>query len=203
MAAITSTVLGLGAGAISIAQANKQKNEARKALNSYERQELDNPMKDIPLSTVGSDLMREETGRTAATLTDSASRFGIRGMSVIPAIQANINSANQEGRSYLDQQDTRRQYAIAQGEQNVQNMQETREREDLAGIGQLMNVGNQNMQQGIGLGLNSLMMGTRAIGEKYPDLNFGSIFGDIGGIFKGRGSRTMAWDSASQSYQPQ
>lgn len=172
MAVISGTILAAGTAAYSIAQAEKQKREARKALNSYERQELDNPYKELPLSTVGSDLMREETGRTAATLTDAASRFGIRGMSAIPAIQSNINSANQEGRNYLDQQDIRRQYAIAQGEQNVQGLQETREREDLAGIGNLMNVGNQNMQQGIGMGLNALMYGARNInfgeGQQIP-----------------------------------
>lgn len=164
MAATTSAVIGAGTAAYSIAQAEKQKREARRELQSYERQELDNVFKDMPISTIGSDLMLEQGARTEANLVDTARRFGTRGIfSAIPAIQAGSQQVGREARNYLDQQDQMRNRMIAQDRAQIRGMQENREFQDLAGIGNLMNVGNQNMQSGINLGLNSLFMGMRGV----------------------------------------
>jgi hypothetical protein len=183
MAAITGSVIAAGTAAYSIAQAEKQKREARRELNSYERQELDNVFKDMPISTIGSDLMLEQGARTEANLVDTARRFGTRGIfGAIPAIQAGSQQVGQEARNYLDQQNQRRNQLIAQDNAQIRGMQEGREAQDLAGIGNLMNVGNQNMQSGMNLGLNSLFMGMRGLEE--DGVGWGDIFG------KGKGSTT-------------
>lgn len=197
MAAITSAVIGAATAGASIIGASRQQRQARRALNDYERQNLENVYRDMPISMVGTDLMREETARTTAGLTDSARRFGLRGvMSSIPAIQAMNTQANMQTRSYLDDQINQRNRMVAEDQARIRGMQENREFQDLAGIGNLMSVGQQNMQSGINLGLNSLMMGMR--GAQGLNFNLGGMFNrGIGTFNEIPGATVIGGDNAS------
>lgn len=161
MAAITTAAIGVAGAGYQILQGERQRKQAQDALNEYDRQEIENVYKDVPISTVGSDLMREETARTAATLTNAARETGTRGvLSSIPRIQSGINDANRESQRYLDDQVIRRNYAIADDERRIQGMTENRENADLAGIGQQLEVGRQNTFSGIrALGSNLSFLG--------------------------------------------
>lgn len=151
MAAITTAAIGVGMAGFQMYQGAKQQKEAKNALNNYNRQDLDssNPFQDISISTVGSDVMREESQRASANAIEAARNMGSRGAAMLPAIIAGTNRANMESRAYLDDQIVKRDYAIANDNQNIRSLKEEREIADLAGIGNQMQVGQQNMWSGM------------------------------------------------------
>lgn len=178
-AAVTSAVVGgvgLAMSGYQTIQGMKDRNAAKNAINNYDRQDLVNPYKDIQISTVGTDLMREEAGRTSANLIDLVSNAGQRAiLSAIPKIQSNTNDLNREAQVSIDNQVQRREYAIAEGENNVMGMTEARENADLAGLGRQLEVGRQDMWSGIrGMGSSAMFMANNgAFGGTTP-VNSGS-----------------------------
>lgn len=141
-----------------------QARKARKALNEFDRQELDNVYENVRISRVGSDLIKDQNALVAGNAIEAARSGGIRGiMSTLPKIQANTNSANREARKYLDDQVIRREYAEANDNIRIQQMQEQRDNADLAGLGQQLQTGQQNMWSGI-RGLANVASGAAAQG---------------------------------------
>ncbi len=163
MAAVTSAIVG-GAGLLmsgyQMYQGQKDKKEAERALRNYERQDLVNPYENMQISTVGSDIMREETGRNVATMVDASRNAGIRGIyGNIPKIVSYSNAMNNETRAYLDDQVQRRNYAIAGDETAIREINEMRDNANLAGIGNRMEVGRQDMWSGIrGMGASAMYL---------------------------------------------
>ena len=151
MAAITTAAVGAGLAAYQTYQGAESKRKAQKALQDYNRQDLanSNVYEAIPISTVGSDIMREESQRTSANTVDALRNMGTRGAAYIPGVVAANNNANRESRSYLDDQVNKRNYAIAGDKSNIRSMQEERENADLAGIGQQIQTGRQDMWSGL------------------------------------------------------
>jgi hypothetical protein len=92
--------------------------------------------------------MAEENQRNSANAVDALRSNGARGVAMIPQIVAVGNRQNQEIRSYLDDQITKRNYAIAGDKTAIRGMKEERENADLAGLGQQMQVGRQDMWSG-------------------------------------------------------
>ena len=165
MAAVTTTALGLGMSAYQAYQGNKDAKSAQDAIDSYDRQDLkdNNPYKAVQINTVGSDAMREENQRTSANTVDALRNMGVRGASMIPSVVASNNNANKETRSYLDNQIRERDYAIAGDDVNTRGMMENRENADLAGLGNALNVGNQNAWSGYRGMMNSAFYGANNI----------------------------------------
>jgi hypothetical protein len=167
MAAGTVAAIGAGMSIYQMAQGAKDENDASNALSNYERQELNNVYKDVQISTIGSDQLKEQADSTTAGMIDMARTGGVRGiMGALPRIQANSNAINQESRKYLDDQNIQRSYAIAGDEKRIQGMTEQRQNAEISGLGQQMEVGRQTMWNGInGLG-NSLIYGANNIDFK-------------------------------------
>jgi hypothetical protein len=148
-AAITTAAVGAGLGLFQAYQGMKDKNDAKSALNNFKRQDLTNPYINMPISTVGTDAMREEASRTNANLID-ASQGDIRSvMGNLPRIVSLGNELNRGIQTELDGQVQRRNYAIAGDEVAQRGMQEARDNGDLAGIGQQLQVGRQDMWNGL------------------------------------------------------
>lgn len=150
MAAITTMAVGAGLAAYQTYEGAEKKRKGEKALQDYERQDLkdSNVYKGIPISTVGSDIIREENQRTSANAVDAIRNMGSRGAAYLPGIISANNNANREARNYLDDQVLKREYAIAGDQSNIRNMTEDRENADLAGIGNQIQVGRQDMWSG-------------------------------------------------------
>lgn len=150
----TAAIMGgisAGTGLLKTIQGAKQKSDAKNALENYERQELYNPAENLRISTLGAEIQREELARNMANVTDIVAQGGAR--SIIGAagrLQMQNNQVAQNIAQNMDQQMLNRERAIMQGAYNQMNMQERREEGDLAGIGQQMMVGNQDMWSGIG-----------------------------------------------------
>lgn len=181
MAAVTGVAISAAVAGYSIYQGEKRKSEAKKAMNNLDQQALENVYEDIPISRVGSDYLAEQNSRTTSQLVGASRNAGIRGvLSAVPRIQAMSNDANKEGQVYLDNQIQERNRLIASDNRRIQGMEEQRYNQELAGIGQLMEVGQAYTDQGIrGLG-NAAIMGAKAIeagqnggdgGEDYSGLS--------------------------------
>lgn len=151
MAAATATaILGGGLSAFQAIDGSNQKRKAKNALQRYKRQDLNasNPYENIQISTVGSDIMTEQSQMNNTNAVDALRNGGTRGIAMIPQVVANSNRQNQEIRAYLDDQVTKRNYAIAGDKTAIRGMKEERENADLAGLGQQMQVGRQDMWSG-------------------------------------------------------
>lgn len=205
MAGATAAVTaGIGAltGGFQLFQGIKQSKEAKKQLNEFDRQVLDNVYEDMQVSTVGSDLMREEAGRTTASLVDASRNAGIRGVfGAIPRIAAQNNSQNQQSQAYLDRQVQNRSQLIAGDNQRIQGMQEARDNQELAGIGQLAQTGQQNTWSGIRGVANSAIYAAQNVdwdGEGSAVQN-GEVVGGVNpGDVNSTASKTRAWEQYMQ-----
>jgi len=131
-----------------------ERKRAKRALENYQRQELNNAFRDVQVSTLGSDLMRDENARNMSTATDTIVQAGDRSIvGGLPKIVAQTNLANQEARKYLDDQAIKREYAIASDEQQIRAMKEARDNANISALSSQFNSANQNMWNGLkGLG---------------------------------------------------
>lgn len=158
MAAVTSAVLGaagLVMGGVKAYDGSKRASNAKNELNSYERESLDNAFKEIKISTLGADLLREENAKTSAGLTYASQLSGARGiMTNIPKIISGTHQINQEAAKLLDDQQMRREYAIAGDNARIEGMLENRDIANIGALSSQIDAGNQDMYEGIMGGLS-------------------------------------------------
>ena len=103
--------------------------EAKEKIENFEWQDLD-----VPVSTMGSDLMREEAARSSAMSIDALKGSDRALIGGIGQVQANNNNINREVAATLDQQ-------INSDAATKRAMIETRQANELAGYGQMFNTG--------------------------------------------------------------
>jgi len=150
MAAVTSAVIAAGTAGYQIFSAERQKKEAKEAIENFERQDLDNPFKNIQISTLKAEQQTEANNVNLATSVDALQRAGTRGvLGGIPRInQQNILLQNLISAD-LERQDVERSRLIAQGEARIQGIQENRENLALQGLGQQLQTARQDSATGI------------------------------------------------------
>lgn len=158
MASATTALLGAGMSVFQLTQGEKMRKNAQNELNDYERVELENAFENMPISTVGSELMREETQRATATAVDAARNAGMRGIfGTIPGIVAANNDANRQAQKYLDDQVIDRNYAIANDNVRIQRMREQRDYANIGALSEQVQAGRQDVWSGIrGLGASAI-----------------------------------------------
>lgn len=158
-AAVTSAVIGAAGLGMSAYQAIDGANRSKKAqreLNNYERQELNNAFENIQISTMGSDLLREENARTTANLVDATQMGGARTIiGGIPRIVGTTNDINQEAAKMLDDQVRQREYAIAQDNARIEGITENRDMANISALSSQVEAGRQDMWSGFGSALSS------------------------------------------------
>lgn len=154
-----ATAIGLGGLALSGVQAIDGMNRSKKAqreLNNYERQELNNAFEDVQISTMGSDLLREENARTTANLVDATQMGGARTIiGGIPRVVGASNEINREAAKMLDDQVQRREYAIAQDNSRIEGITENRDIANINALSSQVDAGRQDMWAGFGSALSS------------------------------------------------
>ncbi|MBC7845581.1 MAG: hypothetical protein H7Y10_03720 [Flavobacterium sp.] len=151
-AATTVTALaGLGIAGYQAYQGSQNAKKASQAINDYDRQDLNksNPYENMQISTLGSDIMNEQNQINSANNIEAMRNAGSRGIAMLPSVTAQNNQANQNTRAYLDEQVQNRNYAIAGDKTAIRGMKEDRENADLAGLGQQLQTGRQDMWSGI------------------------------------------------------
>ncbi|HEY6143731.1 MAG TPA: hypothetical protein VIV55_10005 [Flavobacterium sp.] len=194
MAAITGAVIAAGTAAYSISQSVKAAKEKKKAQDAIDRQhapELQNAGEDLRVSTLGSDIERQDQAQLAANQVQAAQEAGTRGVvGSVGKIAAGNQAVGQRISANLDQQQKEIDYYKAQDEVNLRGIRETRYKDKLAALSSQYNAANQNQQQFMGNGLQALGSGasnyasTKLAMEEYKDLKDNGG-GDKGGSSKG------------------
>lgn len=204
-----TTAISAGTSLLQTSSANRKAKKAEEAINNYQRQELVNPNLGLQVSTLGADRQREDISRSISTMANQAAMGGSR--SILGLAPNMLNAQMQQEQQIagaLDEQEARRQAAVAIGESEVQKLMEQRENADLAGLGTQLNVARQErangynnlMQTGLSAATLGLEMGAQGLfgGGKTPD----SLSNQ--GIYRqnGVGSNMTILPGASVDYNP-
>jgi hypothetical protein len=152
--AIAGTALSLGQTINGIIQRNK----AKKELDRLEAPEITNAFEGVEISTMGSDLVKEESQRTTAGLLDTSRAGGTQtAFGLTPRIMSMSNRSNERAAQLLDDQVVKKEYAVAGDETRIQQMEENRYLNDVAGLGQAIQTGRQDTWSGVrGLGTTAM-----------------------------------------------
>jgi hypothetical protein len=172
--------LGLAKGIYDTVSASSDKKKRQAELDAFQRQDLTNSYENMQISTIGSDVMREESSRNMATSMNTIGNAGTRAIiGATPKLVAERNNVGREIQKNLDDQVQKRNYAIAVDDGRIRDMQEQRDNADLAGLGNAINVANQDMNTGMNTALNGVMAGassmTGTIGKKPPTTDVNAI----------------------------
>ena len=123
---------------------------AKKALDNLDVPELENPNKNIQISTQGSDLIKEEGQRRTANILDTLQGGSARNvLSALPSLVAVNNQINQQAAADIDRQMINREYKIAGYEERLNGIEEQRYQGEIAGYGALQNAAQHQMWNGI------------------------------------------------------
>lgn len=170
-----ATAIGLGGLALSGIQAIDGANRSKKAqreLNNYERQELNNAYENISVSTMGSDLLREENARTSANLVNSTQLGGTRSIiGGVPRVVSATNEINQEAAKMLDDQVKQREYAIAGDNSRIEGITENRDIANINALSSQVDAGRQDMWAGFGSALSSAAYMGNSMGSAKTNSN--------------------------------
>lgn len=147
-----SSLLSAGTGLAGYLSQGRQARNYQKQIENYERQKLVNPFAGLQVSTLGADRQREDLNRTMTTYGNLASLSGTRGIaSLLPNLTQTQNDQTAKIAANLDEQEKQRQQLIAQGDAQVQSMQENREQNDLQGLGNALQTARANQSQSMGM----------------------------------------------------
>src|SRR6056300_43395 len=142
--------IGLGISAVgSLAQVisgETRRVKAKRALENFQRQELKNITEGMRVSTLGAELQTQEAQRRFATTVDALQSGGVRGLvgGLGQAEQAQ-QQQQQQIAADLDRQQTQIETMRAQDEARIRGMQESREQQDIAGMGAELAAGRQTL----------------------------------------------------------
>ena len=156
--------LGLAKGTFDTISASKRQKQHQAELDAYQRQELTNSYKNMQISTIGSDAMREESSRNIATAMNTIGNAGTRAIiGATTKLVAEQNNVDRNIQKELDDQLTRKNYAIAGDDAQIRGMQEQREYQDLAGLGNAIDTARQDKNMGLNTMLNGVMSAASGI----------------------------------------
>ena len=127
-----------------------QKAKARNMAREYKRQSLSNVYKNLGMSTAAEEAASERISRNVATQTEALSKLGSRGVGRIGAVAQQSQEAQTQVSASLDQKKRELDRLIAGDEIRIQQTEEQRDRDNIAGMGQLGYVGSQNIASGVG-----------------------------------------------------
>ena len=172
--ATTAAVLGVATSAYQTVDNINRANSAKKQIENAQRQTLENPAKNIQISTEASEQQTKANLINVATSVEALRRSGTREvLGGIPRVtEASILAQDQISQD-LDIQARERDYAIAAGEERLQAIREQRERDALLGLGQELNAARQNIVTGIG-DFASSTLAFRSIYGTNPQTPFGT-----------------------------
>jgi hypothetical protein len=158
MGAASAVSAGMSAigGAAKFFEGRKMQRRAQEFIDNFKFEKQINPAESISLATEATNRRLEQVQANSANMIDALQQGGAR--SVIGGagrVQQATNQAALDVLSGLEQQEINRQYAIAQGEAENQRVRQAREEQELAGYGQMLNLGQQMKYAGVSDLLNT------------------------------------------------
>ena len=182
MSFLATMGIGLAGGIAQTITGAIQQKKNQQLLDNLQTPDLNNVYENMQVSTIGSDLMREESARGMANGIDALRGGGIRSvMGGLPQLVNQQNNMNNESRLYLDNQVRDRDYAIAKDNEQIRRLTENRYLGEVQGLGNAIAVGQQNMWGGIRGIAGSAMYGARngALDGIFGGGGSGSAFSDM------------------------
>lgn len=199
----TATAISGGIGVISggakFFEGRRMQKRAQAAIDAFEYQKLNNAYDDVKVSTLGSDLQREEMARSNAMHTQALQKSGTRGLiGGLGRLQSATNQMSQQIGAGLDQQQKQIDFARAQDNVRIQSMTERRQAEQLAGLGQQLAVGRNIKYQGVGDVINGI--GTIGEAGESSKQQLMGLFRMGGGMMGGTGKPDTAYAGNNNQY---
>lgn len=158
-----AALVGTGLSAYQAVSAAGEKKASKNAMDNYNLHEPQNASKNISLASRGTDIMREESARTVASLTDIAKGMGARGAyGLIPKIQANANKVEEKIAMDMIARDEKRQYSIAADELKIDEWKINRDNANIAALSSQYTAANDSFNKGlwgVASGVTSTMRG--------------------------------------------
>lgn len=144
-------ILGAAGGIAKGVMGAIQSGKAKKALRNYKRQDLVNVNEGRSVSTKAQEYAQEQLAMSASTAMQGIQASGVRGVvGATSKIVGNAVDSAQKIGAQIDVAQTQLDADIASDEVRIQQMTEARENADLAGLGQQLATGQQNLFSGIG-----------------------------------------------------
>ena len=144
-------IIGGAASAFQAVKGAQEASAAKDALNNLKLPEWQNPYENAQVSTLGADLQRQESQRTAASNIEALQGAGVRGLvGGVGRVQGEQQQLDQQIAADLDRQQKELDQQKAQAQMQIQGVQEQRYRGDVAALSSQVNQGNQMMWAGIG-----------------------------------------------------
>ena len=175
---IISGALGVVGGVTGFLQGRAQQKKAQSYIDNFRWNDLQNPYKNLQVSTLGADFQREQANIAEATAVNALQSGGNRAIiGGLGRLVAGTNNVNRQIATSLDEQQKQIDFAAAQDEQQIRAMKEKRQADELAGYGAMLNQGIQTQNQGIGTMINGFGMAGQAIqGMKGDSDNRGQTY---------------------------
>ena len=159
VASAVSGGLGIINGISGMIQGAKEQREAKQALDNYQRQQLENVANGLQVSTLGSDLQREEQARLASSQVQTARDSGLRGMiGSLGRIEAGNQAVMAKTGADLDMQQKQIDQIQAEDDARIRAIKENREIADINALSSQYQAGKNdknmamgNLIQGVGM----------------------------------------------------
>lgn len=188
MASSLGNAVGVFGGLKKNREGRNMQKKAQRFIDDFEYSDLQNSFDGVAPSTLGAELQRDELARGLSTSVDALRSGGIRGvLGGLGRINMQNQYANRMVAADLDRQQKQIDFARAQDQSNIRAMEERRQAEELAGYGQMLNVGMQ-MKYG---GIADIMNAGQAQGQTNQSI-MSSIMGGMSGGMMGGGSQAPA-----------
>ena len=161
IASAVSGGLGVAGGLYQMINGSKEKRQAADALNSYQRQQLQNVYDNTAVSTLGADRQIENQARLASGQISALQGGGARTLiGGLGRVEAGNQNVNQQIAADLDQQQKQIDFARAGDQANIRGMQENRENADISALSSQYMAGKQDQNTGMGnIALGAGMLG--------------------------------------------
>lgn len=157
MATAAQGAIGLVGGAAKFFEGRKMQRQAQQLIDNFEWQDLENAYTNKQVSTLGSDLMREENARAMSTATGALREGGSRALiGGLGKVVSQSNTTNREIAANLDEQQKALDLAAAADDVRIRSMVEERQANELAGYGEMLQQGRSMKNAGFSEGLNAI-----------------------------------------------
>jgi hypothetical protein len=167
--------LGAVTGAIGMITGGKNKKKIAKEIANQKEAPLTNIADGMQVSTMGSDLQKQENARLAATQTSALQDGGTRALiGGVGSVAASTQDANARIAANLDEQQNNITNVRAQDEQRIQQTKEQRQANKLAALSSQYNAASQNQAQGMANIVQGAGMAANAVangGDKTEKVN--------------------------------
>lgn len=174
--AIASAGIGAGLGIYNIIKGSKEKRDAQKALENYQRQPLNNAYDNIQVSTRGADLQREEQARLASEQVGALQGAGTRALvGGLGRVETGNQRVNLGIGANLDEQQKAIDQMKAEDQARIRMMQENREQNDINALSSQYQAGKQDVNMGFG---NVI----KGFGSLQNQMNFNKMYPNASGF---------------------